>query len=110
MQSKALPTPKYSSSRRRYTVKLFEDFRPLALAVAALVVLAGLCSGSMTIYMKVFEHFSMNRNPLLILTAFLLFMGIQFIVLGLLGELNARTYYEAQGKPIYVVRDRINLG
>jgi glycosyltransferase involved in cell wall biosynthesis len=73
-------------------------------------LLAGLCSGSMTIYMKVFEHLSMNRNPLLILTAFLLFMGIQFIVLGLLGELNARTYYEAQGKPIYVVRDRLNLG
>jgi hypothetical protein len=73
-------------------------------------LLAGLASGSMTIYMKVFEHFSMNRNPLLILTAFLLFMGVQFIVLGLLGELTARTYYEAQGKPIYVVRDRINLG
>jgi glycosyltransferase involved in cell wall biosynthesis len=73
-------------------------------------LLAGCGSGAMTIYMKIFEHFSMNRNPLLILTAFLLFMGIQFIVLGLLGELNARTYYEAQGKPIYVVRDRINLG
>jgi glycosyltransferase involved in cell wall biosynthesis len=72
-------------------------------------LLAGLGSGGMTIYMKVFEHFSMNRNPLLILTAFLMFMGIQFIVMGLLGELNARTYYEAQGKPIYVVRDRINL-
>ena len=38
-------------------------------------LLAGLGTGSMTIYMKVFEHFSMNRNPLLILTAFLLFMG-----------------------------------
>lgn len=73
-------------------------------------LLAGLGSGAMMLYMKLFEHFSMNRNPLLILTAFLLFMGIQFIVLGLLGELNARTYYEAQGKPIYVVRDRINLG
>ena len=73
-------------------------------------LLAGFCSGAMTLYMKFFEHFSMNRNPLLIMTAFLLFMGVQFIVLGLLGELNARTYYEAQGKPIYVVRDRINLG
>ena len=72
-------------------------------------LLAGLCSGTMTVYMKLFEHFSMNRNPLLILTAFLLFMGVQFIVLGLLGELSARTYYEAQGKPIYVIRDRINL-
>lgn len=73
-------------------------------------LMAGCASGTATIYMKVFEHYSMNRNPLLILTAFLLFMGIQFIVLGLLGELNARTYYEAQGKPIYVVREKINLG
>lgn len=66
-------------------------------------------TGTMTLYMKIFENFSMNRNPLLILTAFLLFMGVQFIVLGLLGELNARTYFESQGKPIYVVKDRINL-
>jgi len=72
-------------------------------------LMAGFGSGAMTIYMKVFEHLSMNRNPLLILTGFLMFMGVQFIVMGLLGELNARTYYEAQGKPIYVVMDRINL-
>jgi glycosyltransferase involved in cell wall biosynthesis len=73
-------------------------------------ILVGTGTGTMTLYMKVFEHLSMNRNPLLILTAFLLFMGVQFIVLGLLGELNARTYFESQGKPIYVVKDRINLG
>lgn len=73
-------------------------------------LLAGFASGAMTLYMKLFEHLSMNRNPLLILTAFLLFMGVQFIVMGLLGELNARTYFESQSKPIYVVKDRINLG
>ena len=72
--------------------------------------LAGFLSGGLTIYMKLFDNMSMNRNPLLILTAFLLFMGVQFIVLGLLAELNARTYYEAQGKPIYVVRERLNFG
>ena len=65
-------------------------------------------TGGATVYMKLFANTSMNRNPLLILTAFLLFMGIQFITLGLLGELNARTYYESQGKPIYSVRERIN--
>lgn len=69
---------------------------------------AGTLSGAVTLYMKLFEHTSMNRNPLLILTAFLLFMGVQFIALGLLGELNARTYYEAQGKPIYAVRETVN--
>ena len=72
-------------------------------------ILAGFGSGAMTIYMKLFDHLSMNRNPLLIITGFLLFMGVQFIAMGLLGELNARTYFESQGKPIYVVKDRINL-
>ena len=72
-------------------------------------LMAGFLSGTTTLYMKLFDQVSMNRNPLLILTAFLLFMGVQFIVLGLLGELNARTYYEAQGKPIYVIRERLNL-
>lgn len=65
-------------------------------------------SGAAMLYMKLVGNHSMNRNPLLILTAFLLFMGVQFITLGLLGELNARTYYESQGKPIYTVRERLN--
>jgi len=68
----------------------------------------GFFSGGVTLWMKLAEGTSMNRNPLLILTAFLLFMGVQFIVLGLLAELNARTYYESQNKPIYVVRERLN--
>ena len=70
---------------------------------------AGMLSGAATIYMKFFEQMSMNRNPLLILTAFLLFMGIQFIVMGLLAELSARTYYEAQGKPIYNIKEKLNF-
>lgn len=89
-----------------YSTKPIQLFGKLGIYTLA----AGILSGSATLYMKFFEHMSMNRNPLFILTAFLLFMGIQFIVLGLLGELNARTYYEAQGKPIYVVRETVNLG
>ncbi len=71
-------------------------------------MLLGCGTGAAMVYMKLFADTSMNRNPLLVLTAFLLFMGVQFITLGLLGELNARTYYESQGKPIYSVRERIN--
>lgn len=66
------------------------------------------CTGAATLYMKFIEHHSMNRNPLLLLTAFLLFIGVQFIALGLLGELNARTWYESQGRPVYSVRERLN--
>ena len=62
-----------------------------------------------TIFMKFGEGLSMNRNPLLILSAFLLFSGVQFIALGLLGELVTRTYHEGQDKPIYTVKETINF-
>ncbi len=97
-----LMTVKFLLAYSTKPIQLFGKWGIYTLAAAFL-------SGGTTLYMKLFEHVSMNRNPLLILTAFLLFMGVQFIVLGLLGELNARTYYEAQGKPIYVVRERVNF-
>jgi glycosyltransferase involved in cell wall biosynthesis len=97
-----LMTVKFLLSYSTKPIQLFGKWGVYTLAAAVL-------SGGGTLYMKLFEHVNINRNPLFILTAFLLFMGIQFIVLGLLGELNARTYYEAQGKPIYVVREKINL-
>ena len=96
------------------TVKFLLTYstRPIQLfgRLGVYTLLASFLSGGVTVYMKLFLHTSMNRNPLLLLTALLLFMGVQFIVLGLLGELNARTYYEAQGKPIYVIKEKINLG
>lgn len=71
--------------------------------------LAAGVSGLTTLYMKFFEHLSMNRNPLLVLTAFLLFTGVQFLVLGLVAELVTRTYHEVQDKPIYIIRETVNL-
>ena len=71
--------------------------------------LSGCGAALMLLYMKYFEGFSMNRNPLLVLTAFLLFSSMQFIVLGLLGELVTRVYHETQSKPIYVVKEKLNL-
>ena len=32
-------------------------------------------------------------------------IGLQFITMGLLAELLARTYHESQDKPIYAIRD-----
>jgi hypothetical protein len=69
----------------------------------------GTFSGMATLYMKWFDGLPMNRNPLLILTAFLLFSGVQLVVLGLLGEIVTRTYHETQDKPIYIIRDRVNF-
>ena len=71
--------------------------------------LASGATGLTCLYMKFFEGLSLNRNPLTVLTAFLLFAGVQFICLGLLGELMTRTYHEAQNKSIYAVRETCNL-
>ena len=35
----------------------------------------------------------------------LVFIGIQLVTFGLLAEVLARTYYESQDKPTYVIRE-----
>jgi len=49
-------------------------------------------------------------RPLLLLAVLLLFMGIQFITLGLMSELQIRTYHESQKKPIYHVKEVLRKG
>jgi glycosyltransferase involved in cell wall biosynthesis len=51
----------------------------------------------------------MNRNPLLLLSVLLTVVGVQFISLGLIGEVLSRTYFESQGKAPYHIRKTINL-
>ncbi|HXX57144.1 MAG TPA: glycosyltransferase, partial [Thermodesulfovibrionales bacterium] len=43
-------------------------------------------------------------RPLLLLGALLIIVGIQFIGMGLLGEMIVRVYHETQRKPIYVIK------
>ena len=43
--------------------------------------------------------------PLLLLGILLIFTGFQLVTLGLLAELQVRTYHESQNKPIYVIRE-----
>ena len=51
----------------------------------------------------------MTGNPLLLLSVMLELVGVQFISMGLIGELMTRTYFESQGKSAYVVRSTLNL-
>lgn len=50
-----------------------------------------------------------HRNPLLLLAVFLVLLGAQMILMGLLAELITRIYYESRGKQIYQLRETINL-
>jgi hypothetical protein len=46
-------------------------------------------------------------RPLLLLAILLVMVGVQFITMGLLGEMISRTYHESQNKPIYTVREEL---
>ena len=46
----------------------------------------------------------LQNGPLLFASTIFILAGIQIVGLGLVSELLARTYYESQGKPIYVMR------
>ncbi len=48
------------------------------------------------------------KRPFWVMTAFMLmFFGVQLIGMGLLAEIQIRTYHESQGKPVYVIRETI---
>jgi glycosyltransferase involved in cell wall biosynthesis len=63
--------------------------------------------GLIVLYMKYIspQHLSMNRNPLLILSAILVITTVQLILMGLLAEMIVRTYHESQHRPIYTIRN-----
>jgi glycosyltransferase involved in cell wall biosynthesis len=48
---------------------------------------------------------SIGNRPLLLFGILLVFTGVQLVTLGLLAELQARTYHESQNKPIYMIRE-----
>jgi glycosyltransferase involved in cell wall biosynthesis len=55
--------------------------------------------------LRLLGQVSLNeRQPLVLVGILLAFSGLQLVTLGLLAELQARTYHESQGKPVYVIR------
>ena len=56
-------------------------------------------------YGRLFEHQGIGNRPLLIVCVMLVFIGVQLLTFGLLAEVMARTYYESQDKPTYVIRE-----
>lgn len=54
-------------------------------------------------------QFSLNRNPLLLISVFLAIIGVMFILLGLLAEILVRVYFATQNKQSYIVKEKINL-
>jgi glycosyltransferase involved in cell wall biosynthesis len=84
-----------------YSTRPLQVFGLLGLGMGAA---GGLILGYLA-GVKLIEHTPIGGRPLLLFGILLAFTGVQLITLGLLAELQARTYREAQGKPAYVIRE-----
>ena len=96
------------------TVKFLHSYltRPMhVMGLAGLVSIGlGIASFLVTVWIKYFGTGTyMTGNPFLLFSALLLFIGVQFISLGLIGEVMSRTYFESQGKKSYTVRSTLNM-
>ncbi|HYB90743.1 MAG TPA: glycosyltransferase family 2 protein [Candidatus Binataceae bacterium] len=93
------------------TVKFLSGYstRPIQVFGAIGVVLGAL--GSLWTAWLVFEKIVLGRplgdRPALLLAVLLVVVGVQFVSLGLLGEMLARTYHESQSKQIYVIKEEL---
>ncbi len=74
-----------------------------------LSIVASLLSFGAMIYYKFWGGKSFVETPLPLLVVLFFLMGFVSILMGLIAELVVRTYYESQGKPSYLVRDRRNM-
>ncbi len=91
------------------TVKFLSSFKTRPIQVFGLWGLVGVVAGILWTFWLIFERqvysMPMGNRPQLFLAVLLVFTGMQFITLGLLGEMLSRTYHESQNKPTYVVRE-----
>ena len=93
------------------SVKFLLDYSTRPLQLFGLPGLACLAIGGVIDLWLVIEKLARNQDiiashgPLLLMGTALVIGGIQFMAVGLLGELLARTYYESQNKPVYSVRE-----
>src|SRR5205814_8276966 len=108
-------TSKYGISRTirvvldLLTVKFLLSYSTRPVQIFGLIGLAMAIPGTVITgwlaFVRLIGAESIANRPLLLFGILLVFTGVQLITLGLLAELQARTYHESQNKPIYVIRE-----
>ena len=106
---------KYGFSR---TIRVFLDLFTLSFLLSfqgkpmRLFGGMGLATGAIGVlilaylaFIRIAEGASLGNRPILWLGVMLVILGVQFLFFGLLAEMQMRTYYESQGKSIYMVRE-----
>jgi len=113
-------TSKYGISRTfrvlldLLTVKFFLGFatRPLHMFGALGLSSSGLGMALLSVlaYQRLWLGIAIGNRPLLLLSALLVLIGLQFLCFGLLAEILVRTHHESRGKRTYTVREVLRLG
>ena len=96
------------------TVKFLSSYstRP-AHVFGPIGVISGLIGFALALYLtvqKLVYNLEIGNRPLLLLAVLLIFIGFQFVTMGLLGEMLARTYHESQDRPVYVIGEILHGG
>ena len=93
------------------TVKFLSGFstRPIQLfgLVGLVCALVGLALTAELGFERIVLGVRLGGRPIVLLAILLVVVGVQFVSLGLLGEMLVRTYHESQAKPIYRIRDTV---
>ena len=91
------------------TVKFLVSYatRPLHIfgLVGGLMAMIGFAISAWLAYGRLMGGMSLANRPLLLLGIVLIFTGVQLVTVGLLAEMQARTYHESQNKPTYSIRE-----
>ncbi len=94
------------------TVRFLLSYSTRPMQVFGLIGLTSGAIGSALLlylgYVRLVLVQNIGDRPLLLLAVLLLLIGVQFLGMGLLGELITRVYYEGRNRPIYVVREELN--
>jgi hypothetical protein len=94
------------------TVKFLGDYstKPLYLfgKYGFLMCFLGLVCGVIVLVQKFTSGAWAHRNPLLLLAVLLFMVGMQLLGMGLLAEMQVRTYHESQSKPTYLVAEEVD--
>jgi hypothetical protein len=88
-----------------YATRPLQIFGLIGIVLGALgaVLLAVLGYGRLVGAVSLDQH-----QPLLLFGILLGFAGLQLLTIGLLAEMQVRTYHESQGKPTYVIRQIVS--
>ncbi len=97
-----LVTVKFLSSYGNKPIYLFGGAGAILITVSAIVLLY-------LFIRRIWFSVSVLASPLFQMSTMVAILGFQSILMGLIAELQVRTYHESQGKPTYNVRKLVNV-